>query len=105
MNKERDDVRESFNKNQFSLRPRNLIKTQFLALQGVDVDWGLVQALNVASSNTYIEKKVSYGMLGLLVPYEDPLAIMCTNRMSMDLESSNRMIIQAVLDAYSSLVC
>ena len=80
-------IRESFNKNEESLRLRNVTKLLFINMMGQDTDFGQMECLKLISAQTFIEKRIGYLGLTQLFHETSQLLMMATNRIRIDLSS------------------
>lgn len=89
--KEMASIRESFNKNEESLRLRNVTKLLFINMMGQDTDFGQMECLKLISAQTFIEKRIGYLGLTQLFHETSQLLMMATNRIRIDLSSPVRL--------------
>lgn len=99
--KETASIRQSFQKNEHSYKPRNLVKLLFISLQGVNVDFGQIESLNLACRNSFIEKKIGYLTMSFFLHEKSEMLMMATNRISMDLDHSNPYVRETALSAFA----
>ena len=101
--KEKAAIRQSFQKNQHQLKPRNLIKLLFINLQGYDTEFGQIESLNVTCRNSFVEKKVGYLTMQIFLHEKSEMLMMTTNRINLDLDHPNLYIKGQALSTFSSI--
>lgn len=57
---EKAAIRQSFQKNEGDLKPRNLVKLIFINLQGIETEFGQKECLDIACKNSFVEKRIGY---------------------------------------------
>lgn len=103
MLKERSRIQESLLKNKHELRPRNLVKLLFINLQGLDTEFGQMEALNIISRASFLEKKVGYLTLSLFIHEKSDMLMMATNRLGMDMDCPHLFIKALALNCFASI--
>ena len=104
ISKEKSDIRQSFQKNQNSLKPRNLVKLLFINLQGHNTEFGQMESLNVTCRNSFIEKKIGYLTMSIFLHEKSEMLMMATNRISLDLDHKNPYIKALALTTFSVIM-
>uniref|UniRef100_A0A7S1TBZ6 AP-1 complex subunit gamma n=1 Tax=Compsopogon caeruleus TaxID=31354 RepID=A0A7S1TBZ6_9RHOD len=97
--KESAHIRDLFKEGDTAFRRRNVLKLLFFHMNGHPTDFGQIECLKLCASHKYMDKRVGYlGMLVLLTDSEDTLTLI-TNCLKLDLENNDPTIVALALTA------
>lgn len=82
---------------------RNVAKLLFINMLGHDTDFGQLECLKLITANTYAEKRIGYLGLTQLFNEKSEILMMATNRMRIDLSSSNNYVVALALSSLAEI--
>jgi len=93
VNKELANIREKIKKKKLDgyLRKKYIAKIMYMFILGYEVDFGLIEAVNLLSSEKFSEKQMGYLAMGLFLHEQHDMIPLIINSMGMDLSSRSEL--------------
>eukprot|EP01125_Pyxidicula_operculata_P002214 TRINITY_DN12124_c0_g1_i1.p1 TRINITY_DN12124_c0_g1~~TRINITY_DN12124_c0_g1_i1.p1 ORF type:complete len:910 (-),score=257.07 TRINITY_DN12124_c0_g1_i1:67-2796(-) len=89
--REAAEIRTAFSKGSEN-RPRNIAKLLYITMLGYPTQWGQVEIIKSLASPSYVDKRIGYLGLNILLDENQEVLMLATHSMKIDLLSNNQMI-------------
>jgi len=96
-------VRASFRSEEIQFRRRNILKLMYIHMLGYATHFAQIECLNLLNMDTFVEKRVGYLGLTILLDGNSKVLMMATNVLLGDLSNSNEYIVCLALSALSTM--
>jgi len=96
-------VRASFRAEEIQFRRRNILKLMYIHMLGYATHFAQIECLNLLNMDTFVEKRVGYLGLTILLDGNSKVLMMATNVLLGDLSNSNEYIVCLALSALSTM--
>jgi len=92
IHKECASIRTAFKDENNELRHRNVAKLLFIHMLGYPTHWGQMECLKLIAGNKFLEKRIGYLGLMILLDERQEVLMLVENSLKNDLQSSNQYI-------------
>jgi len=96
-------VRASFRSEEIQFRRRNILKLMYIHMLGYATHFAQIECLNLLNMDTFVEKRVGYLGLTILLDGNSKVLMMATNVLLGDLSNNNEYIVCLALSALSTM--
>lgn len=101
--REKAIIRNSFIEQEHRYRLRNTAKLIWINMLGYETDFGQLECLNTLCTEDFSLKKIGYLGLSIFFSEKSEILLMGTNRIRVDLNSTNQYIVSLALTAFSEI--
>eukprot|EP01053_Blabericola_migrator_P007481 Blabericola_migrator_1__7480@NODE_381_length_9180_cov_88_545814_g304_i0_p2_GENE_NODE_381_length_9180_cov_88_545814_g304_i0NODE_381_length_9180_cov_88_545814_g304_i0_p2_ORF_typecomplete_len872_score138_88Adaptin_N/PF01602_20/1_9e76Cnd1/PF12717_7/0_34Cnd1/PF12717_7/0_69Cnd1/PF12717_7/2_9e02Proteasom_PSMB/PF10508_9/16Proteasom_PSMB/PF10508_9/0_16Vac14_Fab1_bd/PF12755_7/0_22Gag_p12/PF01141_18/1_9_NODE_381_length_9180_cov_88_545814_g304_i065639148 len=101
--KESAAIRTAFKDEASPYRHRNVAKLLLISMLGYQVHFGQIECIKLIASNHFLEKRLGYIAMGILLDQSSDVLMLATNTIRNDLSSGNQYIISAALTALGNV--
>ena len=92
IHKECASIRTAFKEESNELRHRNVAKLLFIHMLGYPTHWGQMECLKLIAGNKFLEKRIGYLGLMILLDERQEVLMLVENSLKNDLQSQNQYI-------------
>ncbi|CDR95234.1 adaptin N terminal region family protein, putative [Babesia bigemina] len=97
------DIRSALSSSSSSERRKNIAKLLLIHLLGHSTNFGQVECIKLVASNKFIDKRMGYLALSLLLTEDTDVLTLAINSIKMDLNGTNPYAAEAALTALSNI--
>ncbi|GBE61552.1 adaptin N terminal region family protein [Babesia ovata] len=97
------DIRSALSSSSSSDRRKNIAKLLLIHLMGYSTNFGQVECIKLVASNKFVDKRLGYLALSLLLTEDTDVLTLAINSIKMDLNGTNSYAAEAALTALSNI--